>query len=105
MVEMTINDIKQAMKDEFRVMTTEIIAACEKNNQLFQAKCKANQIFCEPENVKGLFASQEDIRHHLETHKEKEVASEKRQGLLVKLLTSSVIAQAILNFFQWKNNH
>lgn len=102
MSDLTISDVAVAINEAFEKWTPKIIEECTKNNQLFQANCDAHRIFKDKENVKDFYNNRDDLNQHIETHKANEIKSEKKKGMIIKILTSSVIIQAIYNLIQWK---
>ena len=103
MSDFTISDVKVVINEAFKEWTPKIIEECTKNNQLFQAQCDAHRIFKDKENIKDFYNTKDDLSQHIEKHKSNEIKSEKRQGIIVKVLTSSVIIQAVWNLLQWKH--
>lgn len=107
MSDITLSDVEviinKALESKFEKWTPKIIEECTRNNELFQARCKANQIFQDKENVKNFYTTRDDLNQHIDMHKTNEIKVEKRQGFIIKILTSSVIAQVVYNLFQWKH--
>ena len=103
MSDLTISDVSVAINEAFEKWAPKIIDECTKNNQLFQAQCDAHRIFKDKENVKDFYNTKDDLEQHIEKHKTNEIKADKRQGIIVKVLTSSVIMQAVYTFFQWKH--
>lgn len=104
MSDITKADIAVAINEAFEKWTPKIIDECTKNNQLFQAQCDAHRIFNDKENVKDFYNTKDDLEQHIEMHKTNEVKAEKRQGIIIKILTSSVIIQSVWSMFQWKQH-
>lgn len=104
MSDLTISDVTVAINDAFEKWTPRIIEECTKNNQLFQAQCDAHRIFKDKENVKDFYNTKDDLEQHMEMHKTNEIKAEKRQGFIIKILTSSVVIQSIWSLFQWKQH-
>ena len=102
MSDITISDVEVAINKAFERWTPRIIEECTKNNQLFQANCDAHRIFKDKENVKDFYNTKDDLGQHIEMHKINEIKSEKRQGFIIKILTSSVVIQSIWSIFQAK---
>lgn len=103
MIELSMADVEVAINKGFEKWLPRIIEECAKNNALSQAQCEAYHIFKERENVKCFFTTKDDLEQHIQMHKTNEVKSDKRQGMIVKILTSSVIIQAVWNLLQWKH--
>ena len=102
MSDLTKSDVTVAINEAFEKWTPKIIEECTKNNQLFQAQCDAHRIFKDKENVKDFYNTKDDLDQHIDMHKTNEIKTEKRQGFIVKILTSSVVIQSIWSIFQAK---
>ncbi len=104
MSDITLADVEVTINKAFERWTPKIIDECTKNNQLFQAQCDAHRIFNDKENVKDFYNTKDDLNQHIEMHKTNENQAEKRQSAIIKVLTSSVVIQAVWSVFQWKNH-
>lgn len=102
MSDLTKSDVTVAINEAFEKWTPKIIEECTKNNQLFQAQCDAHRIFKDKENIKDFYNTKDDLDQHIDMHKTNEIKTEKRQGFIVKILTSSVVIQSIWSIFQAK---
>ena len=103
MTELSKSDVEVAINAAFEKWTPKIIEECSRNNLLFQAQCNAHRIFKEKENVKDFYNTKGNLEQHIEKHKTNENKAENRQRTIIKILTSSVVFQAIWNFFQWRH--
>lgn len=104
MNELTLSDVEVAINKAFERWTPRIIEECTRNNQLFQAQCDAHRVFSDKENIRIFFNTKGDLDKHIDMHETNEVKTEKRQRIIVKVLTSSLVLQAIWNLLQWKHH-